>query len=178
MTSKRIIPGVLAIGLLMSPASAQEAPLQPDPADAVEMIELMLGRVPSRHGTPLAAMHGLADLYGRSLDQAKTGVSGALGLWILLGDVTWRTADAGLMQSYAADMLPLYRLQPEAFLAALSDAPWLAASACHYLSAYFGSEDRAEEGRAPFLENESARISNVLPKPVAETCLETLASAQ
>lgn len=174
MRSQRAFRVVFALGLLGSPAMAQEAP-PPDPADALEMIELMLGRVPTRHDSPLAVMHGLADLYGRSLDQAKMGDP---GLWVLLGDVVLRTTDAGLMQSYAADMLPLYRQQPEAFLAALSDAPWLAPSACHHLSAYFGSEDRPEKDRATFLKNEAARISDVLPKPVAGVCLDTLASAQ
>lgn len=175
MMTRQLIGGALALCLSVADAGAQEVP-PPDPTDAVEMIELMLGRVPSRYDTPLAAMQGLGDLYVRLLDAARADAPGDLGLWILLGDVALRSADAGLTQSYAADLLPLYRHDPEAVLSVLSDAPWLAASACHHLSANFGSEDRPEVGRAPFLEAERARITDALPGPAAETCLAALAT--
>ncbi len=165
---------VMGLCLAVSTAEAQDA-RPPDPADAVEMIELMLGRVPSRHDTPLAAMHGLADLYGRSHEQAQ---SGSAGLWLLLGDIALRSVDAGLTQSYAADVLPLYREQPDTILSVLSDAPWLATSTCHHLSAYFGSEDRPEDDRAPFVEAEASRITKALPEPVAAACLDTLSTPQ
>lgn len=171
----RCTGAVVGLCLAVSTAGAQDLP-PPQPADAVEMIELMLGRVPSRHDSPLAAMHGLADLYGRGLEQARSGTPGAAGLWLLLGDVALRSTDAGLTQSYAADMLPLYRQQPDAILLVLTDAPWLAPSTCHHLSAYFGSEDRPEDGRAPFLASETPRIAKALPEPVASACLEALAT--
>lgn len=174
MTAQRVISGAVALCLSLSSTSAQEQTPPPDAADAVEMIELMLGRSPSRHETPLAAMQGLGALYARLLAGARAQTPDDLGLWILLGDVALRSADAGLTQSFTADLLPLYRQDPDAVLGVLSEAPWLAGSACHYLSAHFGSEDRPDENRAPFLEAERARIRDALPGPAAETCLTAL----
>ncbi|MCR9109898.1 hypothetical protein [Marivita sp. XM-24bin2] len=176
MTAQRLIGCAVALCLSLSSASAQEAP-PPDAADAVEMIELMLGRVPARHETPLAAMHGLGALYARLHAGARADTPGDLGLWILLGDIALRSSDAGLTQSFAADLLPLYRQDPDAVLKVLSEAPWLATSACHYLSAYFGSEDRPEANRAPFLEAERNRIREALPGPAAETCFAALSAS-
>jgi hypothetical protein len=170
----RAIGALVGLCLSVSPVTSQQVP--PDESDAVELIEMMLGRVPSRYQTPLAAMHGSTELYTRTHDQARAKEPGALGVWILFGDLALRSVDAGLSQSYAADMLPLYRQQPEDFLAVLSAAPWLAPSACHHLSAHFGSEDRPESGRLPFLTSEKDRFASALPTPTAAACLNALAT--
>lgn len=170
------IAAVVAVCISASLAAAQDEPAQsPDPEDAVEILELQIGQDPSRHATPLAAMHGRATLYTDYRERAGGNDETALRIWLLLADFSVRSADASLTQSYAADLVPIYRRDPAAVLSALAAAPWLAPSTCQLLAAHFGSEDRPGSDRPEFLASESERIKAALPDGVASECLALLA---
>ncbi|MCK0149608.1 hypothetical protein MWU54_06215 [Marivita sp. S6314] len=161
--------------MTVSAPSAQAQDAVPiDAGDALELVEMLIGQDPSRYATPLAAMHGRAELYTKYRDLAQQGDPMAQRVWLLLGDYAVQSVDASLMQSYAADLLPAYAQDPKALLAALKDAPWLAPSTCRLLSAHFGSEDRPEEGRIGFLESERDRIAGALPARIAQACLQAI----
>lgn len=159
-------------------AFAQENLPPPDTQDLVEIVELMLGRAPSRHATPLAAMHGRAELYVSYKDRAWNNDAGAISVWLLLADIAVRSNDASLTQSYTADIVPVYLRHTETFLEALNGAPWLAPSTCELIAGHFGSEDRTKDNLATFLEAEAQRFQDVLPKPVAADCIAELTQVE
>lgn len=158
----------LAVALLVFPGSAAA---QVDAADAQEIVETLLGLDASRHDSPLAAMHGWGELYGRYRDLAAAGDETALRVWLLMGDVALARADAATVEAFAGDLLPLYQRRPGAMLSALSDNSWLVSSTCFHLGNGFEHEGRDGEGRAAFLAAEAGRVEAALHPDHARACL-------
>lgn len=144
------------------------------PADAAEIVETLLGLDPARHATPLEAMKGWAALYDRYRRGAREGDAVALRVWLLIGHTALVKADAGTSEGYSEDLLPVYRAQPRAVLAALADNAWLVPATCFYLGRHFDFQGRQGAGRAEFVASQQPLIESLLAAPVAARCLTQL----
>ena len=145
-----------------------------DPADATEIVETLLGIAPQRHANPLAAMQGWGALYARTRDAVLAGDETARRLWFLIAFAAQARGDAALNQSFADDLYPAYRADPQGFLDSLAEAPWLAATLCDRLAAHFGSGDRPAAGLSEFLASAEPGLAAALPEPATQACLSAL----
>jgi hypothetical protein len=165
-------PAVLALLL----ATAGQASAEVDAGDAQEIVETLLGIDPARHATPLAAMQGWGELYARYRDAAAAGDAQALRVWLLIGQVALARADAGSVEAFSADLMPVYAAGPDAVLAALSENGWLVPSTCFYLGNWFGHEGRHAGDRPAFLAAEAPRIAAALHPRDARGCIGQIVS--
>ena len=163
-------PAVLALLLALPGPAAAEV----DAGDAQEIVETLLGLDPARHAAPLAAMQGWGALYAKYRDAASGGDPQALRVWLLIGQAALAKADAGTVEAFSAELMPVYAAQPEAVLSALADNGWLVPSACFYLGNWFGHEDRNADDLPAFLAAEAPRIAASLHPGAAGACLDQI----
>jgi hypothetical protein len=159
--------GALCGVLVALPAAAAGVP----PADAAEIVETLLGMDPARYATPLDAMKGRAELYERYRTAARDGDATAMRVWLLIAHTAIAKADAATSEGFSEDLLPVFRAQPRAMLAALADNAWLVPATCYYLGRHFDFQGRQGAGRAEFVAAQEGAIRAALAGPVALRCL-------
>jgi hypothetical protein len=121
-------------------------------------------------------MQGWGELYARYREAAAGGDDAALRVWLLIGQTALARADAGTVEAFSADLMPLYAARPEAVLAALADNGWLVPATCFFLGNWFGHEGRHAEERPAFLVAEAPRIGSALHPAAARACLDQIAA--
>jgi hypothetical protein len=159
---------VFAVLLLAMPSGAAA---KVDAGDAQEIVETLLGLPVTRYETDLAAMQGWGALYAKYRDAAAGGDPAALRVWLLMGQAALAKADAGVVEAFSADLMPLYAEQPDAVLAALAENGWLASPACFFLGNWFGHEGRHRQDQPAFLAAEAPRILATLHPEAARACI-------
>ena len=163
------LKAVFAALLVAMPGAAAA---QVDAADAQEIVETLLGLPVTRHDSDLAAMQGWGTLYAKYHDAAVRGDDpAALRVWLLMGQAALAKADAGTVEAFSADVMPLYAERPDAVLAALAENGWLVPAACFFLGNWFGHEGRHGKDRPAFLATEAPRILAALHPEAARACI-------
>jgi hypothetical protein len=127
---------------------------------------------------PLRAYQAWSALYEKYAQRDLEGdhfSEGRLRIYLLLGWVALEKLDAGTMEAFASDVLPLYEKRPDQVLRALRDAPFLVPSTCRYLNRHFGFEDKKRDIKQYFISANSDKIKNALAAEDAERCLRQFA---
>ncbi|MDX1606730.1 MAG: hypothetical protein R3202_11095 [Candidatus Competibacterales bacterium] len=162
------------IGLLLVLLALQLQPVHAgiEPTDAARIVDTLLD-LERPSDNPLQDYHAWEALYLKYAERAREADAdgAAVKIYLLVGLVARQTLDAGLMEAFATDLLPIYERHERTVLEALRQTPVLLEPTCNYLGRYFGFEDRNREYRVVFLERHTDTIREILASDGAEACL-------
>jgi hypothetical protein len=178
---------VLLVLVVVTAFGRRDAAAGVEAADAATIVNMLLDlRNPvhrrARGGDAaeydsLAAYKGWEALYGRYSQRNSKGESfddEHLRVYLLLGMISQLRGDAGMMESFSSDVVPLYESHETAFLRALQDLSFLIPSTCYYLKRYFGFEDKNLDKKPAFLDKHVPAMQRSLSPDQASTCLSQL----
>lgn len=170
----RAIAVALAIGLLASiPARAAER------SDILVYRLLGLDQQPlfGADHSPLAELEAWSEVYSGLRDEAMADAStdlAAIRLFMFAGWTARQRGDADAIGGFRTDMTALYTARPDEVLSTLADNPFLIPAVCGAIGESFAYEDGDPAARAPFVEANTARVTQALGDDGAPACLAAM----